>query len=394
MDGHAPDTGLSFDYAPEQRMLYEMIHAFVEKECPKSLARKLEAQADFPRELFRTIGAAGLYGIGIPEEYGGQGGGIEEQVIVCTEFARTLAGLSVLWHLTCWSGAKAILHHGTEDQRREYLPKIAAGEMLFALAMTEPDGGTDVLRAMKTRATPAQGGYRINGRKIWSTLAREADKLMVLVRSEEGDRPSRGLSVVIVDARAEGMTATPIPKLGLRSLGSCEVSFDNVFVPESDMIGAPGSGWSQITASLNAERILTAAMCTGMIEGVLEDAIDYAQQRRAFGHQIGAFQAVQHKIADIAMNLETARLHTRRAAWLEAHGRPCMVEATTAKCLAAELATAAADEGMQVLGGMGYSAETDMQRYWRDARLFRIGPITSEMARNTIGESLGLPRSF
>ncbi len=386
--------GLSFDYSPEQRMLYDMIHAFVDKECGKPLARKLEAQDAFPRALFERIGAAGLYGIGIPEEYGGQGGGIEEQVIVCTEFARTLAGLSVLWHLTCWSGAKAILHHGTEDQRRHYLPRIARGELLFALAMTEPDGGTDVLRAMKTRAVPVDGGFRITGRKIWSTLAHEADKLLVLVRSETGDRPSQGLSVVIVDARAEGVTATPIPKLGLRCLGSCEVTFDNVFVPADAMIGAPGSGWRQITASLNAERILTAAMCTGMIEGVLEDALDYAGQRKAFGQLIGGFQAVQHKIADIAMNLETARLHTRRAAWLEARGRPCMVEATMAKCLAAELATAAADEGIQILGGMGYSAETDMQRYWRDARLFRIGPITSEMARNTIGESLGLPRSF
>ena len=387
-------SALCFDYSEEQRMLYDMIHAFVEKECPKDLARKLEAAPEFPWELYRKLGAAGLYGIGLPEEYGGQGGGIVEQVIVCTELSRTLAGLSVLWHLNCWSGAKAIQGNGTEEQKRHYLPRIAAGEMLFAISMTEPGGGTDVLRATRTTATRVDGGYRINGTKIWSTLAHVADKLLVLARSEPNEKPSRGLSVFIVDAKAEGVKATPIPKLGLRSLGSCEVVFDDVFVPESDIIGEPGTGWSQIVGSLNNERILTAAMCTGMIEGVLEDAVRYSLDRKAFGKQIGEMQSIQHKIADIAMNLETARLHTRRAAWLQSIGRKCDVEATMAKCLAAEYAVAAADEGIQILGGMGYSAETDMQRYWRDARLFRIGPITSEMSRNHIGESLGLPRSF
>lgn len=387
-------TGFHFGYTEEQQMLYEMVHAFVEKECPKSLAREWEESKEFPEELYRRLGAAGLYGIGVPEEYGGQGGTIIEQVIVCEELARTLAGLSVLWHLNAWSGAKAIATHGTPEQKAQYLPEIAVGRMLFAFAMTEPGGGTDALRAMRTRAEPVEGGFRINGTKIWSTLAHVADRLLLLARTEDGDKPSHGLTVLIVDAKSPGITAKPIPKLGLRSLGSCEVVFDDVFVPAENVVGQAGKGWSQVVGSLNSERILTAAMCTGMLAGVLEDAVAYAKDRQAFGRSIGHYQAIQHKIADMAMNLESARLHTMRAAWLQSQGLPCSVQATTAKCLASEYAVAGADEGIQVLGGYGYSDEFGMHRYWRDARLFRIGPITNEMARNSVAESLGLPRSF
>ena len=197
-----------------------------------------------------------------------------------------------------------------------------------------------------------------------------------------------------MDGKSPGLTATPIPKIGMRSLGSCEVVFDDVFVPEADVLGEAGEGWRQVTSSLNAERVMVAAMCTGILQGVLEDAVAYASQRHAFGKPIGQMQAIQHGIADIAMKLETARLLTYRAAWLEQNGKPSGVAATTAKCLTSEWAVESGDFGIQVLGGYGYAEEFDMQRYWRDARLYRIGPITNEMARNYIGESLGLPRSF
>lgn len=388
------EGGLCFDLTLEQTMLRDMVRRFVDAECPKNYARDLEASQEFPWELVRKMAKHGLYGIGVSEEYGGQGGDVIDQVIVCEELSRSLAGLSVLWHLNAWSGAKAISAHGTEAQRQAYLPKIAAGELFFAFAMTEPGGGTDVLRAMRTRATPVDGGYVINGTKIWSTMAHVADRLLVLARTTESDKPSRGLTVFMVDAKAKGITARPIPKLGLRSLGSCEVVFEDVFVSEEDIIGERDQGWSQIVGSLNSERILVAAMCTGMLAGVLEDAVQYAKERKAFGKPIGQFQAIQHKIAHMAMWLETARLHTFRAAALQRAGRRCDVEATMAKCLAAEYAVKAADDGIQILGGYGYAEEFNMQRYWRDARLFRIGPITTEMALNHIAESLDLPRSF
>jgi acyl-CoA dehydrogenase len=386
--------GLSFDFTDEQEMLRAMVRDFVERECPKLVARDLEAAGEYPAELAAKIAAAGLCGIGVPEELGGQGGDIIDQAIVCEELSRSLAGLAWLWGITVWSGAKAILAHGTPAQREALLPRVADGSLTFAFALTEPAGGTDVLRAMRTRARRADGGWVLSGTKIWSTLAHVADRILVLARTAQSERPSRGLTLFLVDAGSPGLSATPIPKLGMRALGSCEVAFDDVFVPDEDVLGEVGAGWRQVTGSLNGERIMVAAMCTGILRGVLEDAIAYAKDRHAFGKPIGALQAVQHHIADIAMNVETCRLHTYRAAWLEREGRPCGVEATTAKCLAAEYATAGADMGIQILGGYGYAQEYNMQRYWRDARLYRIGPITTEMSKNFVGESLGLPRSF
>ncbi len=385
---------MNFDATREQQRLRRMVRDFVERECPKSYARELEMSEDYPAELARRIGQAGLNGIGIPESLGGEGGDIIDQVIVMEELARSLAGLGWLWGLNVWSGGKALVTHGSPEQQAEMLPRLAEGEFQFAFAMTEPDGGTDVLRAMKTRATRTEGGWLLNGNKVWSTLSHVADRVIVLARTSEHAKPSRGLSMFIVRQGAPGFTATPIPKLGMRALGSCQVALRDVFVADADVLGEIDRGWHYVMASLNSERIMVAAMCTGILTGVLEDAIAYASERTAFGKPIGQMQAIQHKIADIAMNLETCRLHTYRAAWLEREGRPCGVEATTAKCLTAELAVAGADAGIQILGGNGYAAQYDMQRYWRDVRLLQIGPITSEMSRNFIGESLGLPRSF
>ena len=388
------DTGLNFELTSEQTGLRAMVREFVEKECPKQVARDLEASDSYPADLARRIADAGLNGIGVAVAYGGQGGNLIDQVIVCEELSRSLAGLTWLWGITVWSGAKAISNHGSDSQKRTYLPAIANGDLTFAFALTEADGGTDVLRAIRTTARQVPDGFLLRGTKIWSTTAHVADRIMVLARTSRHDKPSKGLTVFLVDRRSEGVTATPIPKIGMRSLGSCEVVLDDVLVPESDVLGEVDEGWSQILSSLNSERIMTAAMCTGILHGVLEDALEYAGHREAFGKKIGAMQAIQHGIADIAMKFHTAWLLTYRAAWLEQSGRPCGVEATMAKCLAAEYATEAADFGIQILGGYGYSQEYNMQRYWRDARLYRIGPITSEMARNYIGENLGLPRSF
>jgi acyl-CoA dehydrogenase len=387
-------SGLSFELTEEQQQLQEMVRGFTERECPKDVARALEASKEFPEDLARRIAKAGLNGIGVPEQYGGQGGDLLDQTIVCEELSRTLGGLAWLWGITVWSGARAILHHGDAVQRDHYLPAVAAGDLRFAFAMTEPAGGTDVLRAMTTRAVPVEGGYVLRGTKIWSTTAHVADRIMVTARTSEEAKPSQGLTIFLVDRTSPGLTATPIPKIGMRSLGSCEVVFDDVFVPAADVLGEVGQGWRQVTSSLNAERVMVAAMCTGILQGVLEDAVAYATQRQAFGKPIGQMQAIQHGIADIAMKLDTARLLTYRAAWLEQNGMPSGVAATTAKCLTSEWAVESADFGIQVLGGYGYAEEFDMQRYWRDARLYRIGPITNEMARNYIGESLGLPRSF
>jgi acyl-CoA dehydrogenase len=226
-------------------------------------------------------------------------------------------------------------------------------------------------------------------------MAHVADYILLLVRTtKEVEKQYQGVSLFMLPTVSEGVTIREIPKLGMRALGSCDVFLDDVFVADEYLLGEPDQAWKMLLPTLNNERIMLASFCVGILDGVLEDALAYAQQREAFGHKIGEFQSLQHHIANIAMWREQAELVVTKAAWMQARGLPCQREATMAKVIASEMANQAADLGIQILGGMGYSAETDMQRYWRDSRLFRIGPITNEMARNSIAEGLGLPRSF
>jgi alkylation response protein AidB-like acyl-CoA dehydrogenase len=379
----------------ERDLLRLSVRDFVEREIPKAKANEVEQANDFPEWLWQRMAAAGLQAVGIEERYGGAGGDIVMQMIVAEELARSLAGLVWCWGMTSFSGAKSVGLYGTEEQRRRYLPQMASGAHKWSISITEPDGGTDVLGAMKTNARRVEGGWLINGQKIWSTLAHVADYLLVVARTSKHTRkPSEGLTVFIVPGKAKGVVATPIPKLGMRSIGSCVVTLDDVFVPDEDVLGEVDDGWKQFTGTLNNERIMVAAVCCGIQQGVLEDAIAYAKERRAFGKPIGQMQRIQHYIADMATWLELSRLITYKAANLQNEGLPCHIESTMAKMVSSEWANEAADLGIQILGGMGYSAETDAQRYWRDSRLYRIGPITNEMCRNFIGEQLGLGRSF
>ncbi len=216
-----------------------------------------------------------------------------------------------------------------------------------------------------------------------------------MARSDKNvERRTDGISLFFVPRESKGITTSPLPKLGMRALSSCTVGLENVFVPDDLLLGEAGKAWKETVKTLNNERIMMSAMCLGMIDGVLEDAIEHMNNRRAFGKLIGEFQCLQHYIAEIAMWQKQTELMLYNTAWLQAEGRPCAMEAAMTKTIASEYACKAADLGIQILGGMGYSAETDMQRYWRDARLLRIGPVSNEMARNMIAEGLGLPRSF
>jgi butyryl-CoA dehydrogenase len=230
---------------------------------------------------------------------------------------------------------------------------------------------------------------------MWTTAAKVADRLLVLARTDpDAAKKHHGLTMFFVDARSPGVAATLLPKLGMRAMGSCSVHYDDVFVPDEDVLGEPGHAWRAILPSLNNERIMVGAQCLGAIDGVLEEALDYAQQRHAFGRPIGSFQAIQHYIADIASWQLQTELLLYKVAWLQARGVDCGVEANMLKMVATENAVNAADLGIQILGGMGYSAETHMQRYWRDHRILRMTPISNEMVRNSIAESLGLQRSY
>jgi alkylation response protein AidB-like acyl-CoA dehydrogenase len=389
-------SAMDFELNEELRLFRRQVRKWVDKETPKDYARELEKKEhEYPFELWDKFTEAGYHGLSIPEEYGGQGGDVLTQMVLARELCRSLGGLSWVWGITSFAGSKSIGIYGTEEQKQRFLPKIANGELRFSIGFTEPGGGTDVLGAMKTRGEKVDGGWLINGTKIWCSSAHVADYILLLARTEENvAKRHHGVTLFLLNAKAEGVQITELPKLGMRAIGSCQVNLTNVFVPDEDVLGEPGKAWYMLLPTLNNERVMVGAFCVGILDAVLEDALAYAKQREAFGRKIGEFQAIQHYIADIAMMREQAELMVYKAASLLNDGKPCHLEASMAKVTASENAVKAADLGIQILGGMGYSAETDMQRYWRDARLWRIGPITNEMARNAIAEQLGLPRSF
>lgn len=383
-------------FTEEQQAFREMVRRFVDSEIPKSWARELEKdEHNYPFALWEKFTQAGFHGIGIDESYGGQGGDVMIQMILARELARSLGGLAWIWGITSFAGVKSIGLYGSEAQKAEFLPKIASGQLRAAIAFTEPSGGTDLLGGMRTMAERVDGGWKITGEKIWSSSAHVADYLLLLARSDKNvEKSYQGLTLFWIPTSSPGVEITPLAKLGMRSMGSCSVNLQDVFVPDELVLGEPHNSWRMLLPTLNNERIMVSAFCLGIIDGVLEDAIDFAKERRAFGKPIAQFQAIQHHIADIRIAQYQVEAMLYDCARKMSQGNASNMETTILKVVASELGNKAADTGIQILGGMGYSAETDMQRYWRDSRLWRIGPITNEMARNSIAEQLGLPRSF
>ncbi|CAH1660520.1 acyl-CoA dehydrogenase family protein [Chelatococcus asaccharovorans] len=387
---------MDFALSPEHAAFRDTVRRWVDAEMPKSLARELERdEGHYPFELWDRFTDAGFHGLGIDEEYGGLGGDVLMQSIFAREVSRSLAGLLLVWMPTSFAGAKSIGSYGTPEQKRDFLPKIAAGDCRVSIGFTEPGGGTDVLGALRTFAERTEGGWIINGEKTWCTGAHVADYILLLARTDKNvEKRHHGVTLFFLPAKSRGVSTRLLPKLGMRSIGSCSVTLQDVFVPDHLVLGEPGCAWYMLLPTLNNERILVGAQCLGTIDAVLEDAVDYAKTRKAFGRPIGQFQAIQHYIADIATWQQQTELMLHYTAWLQSNNMPCGQQANMLKMMASEAVGRAADLGIQILGGMGYSAETDMQRYWRDHRILRISPISNEMVRNSIAESFGLPRSF
>lgn len=387
---------MDFNLTEEQEAFRKMVRDWVDREAPKDFCLELEQQEfQYPEALYQKMAEAGFHGIGVAEEYGGSGGTEIDQVLLIRELARNLGGIGWIWGINAFAGSKSVGYYGTDEQKKRFLPDIASGAKKFAIAVTEPGGGTDVLGAMTTTATRAEGGWVINGQKIWSTQAHVADYLLLLARSDSDvAKKTQGTTLFLVPGDAEGLTTRQIPKLGMKCVGSCEVFLDDVFVPDDLVLGEEGKAWYMLLGTLNNERIVMAALALGILDGVIEEALKYVMEREAFGKPIGQFQILQHYIADMLIDQKAAELIVMNAAWKQANGMECGMEANMAKIVASEAAVLAADRGIQMFGGMGYSLETQMQRYWRDARLYKIGPIANEMARNSIAEMSGLPRSF
>ncbi|MCK8616670.1 acyl-CoA dehydrogenase family protein [Gordonia sp. C13] len=385
------------DLDDSRRDFRNYVRDWVDKNYPAERAIELEKREyEYPFELWEAMADAGFHALGIDEAYGGQGGNAVDTAVLARELARSLGGLSWVWGIPSFAGAKALSHGGTDEQKSEYLPQLAAGNIRFSIAVTEPGGGTDLLGAMRTRAVKVAGGWQVSGQKMWSTGAKQATYLLLLARSGDPQTPGARppTTLLLVPTTSPGIEMRYIPKLGMRAMGSCEVFLDDVFVPDSQLLGTAHEGFKVLLASLNNERIMSGALALGMLDGVLEESVQYASTRTAFGKVIGGHQIIQHYIADTALAQKQCELLTFDAAWRESTGVNCHKEANIVKVVTSELAVAAADRGIQVLGGMGISAETNAQRFWRDLRQFRIAPISNEMVRNNLAETYGLPRSY
>jgi acyl-CoA dehydrogenase len=382
-----------FEPTEEQAMLVATVRDFMHRECPREYVRECDEAHRFPEEAWTAAARAGLTGIAVPEEYGGQRGTVVDAALALEEMARHSTALSMAITMATSFGVHSVGEYGSEAQKATILPGIASGEVRFALGLTEPDAGFDTL-ATKTRAARDGAGWRITGQKIFTTLAHLAEYVVVLARTSTGERRGDGLSIFLIPQGTAGMEVQPIKKLGNWQIGTNTVFLDGAHVGEEALLGDEGRGWELVLHTLNNERILTAAVFLGTARAALDDAVAYAKERAVFGRPIGTYQAIQHPLAELATDLELVRLMMLKAAALQSAGRSCGVEATMAQWRAAELAFDAADRGMQVLGGHGYTFDHDMQRYWRDARVWRHGPISPEMAKNFVAQSLGLPKSY
>jgi acyl-CoA dehydrogenase len=290
-----------------------------------------------------------------------------------------------------------VVKHGSESMKRTYLPRVASGELHVSFGVTEPDAGTDTTN-ISTRATKVDGGYRIRGRKIWNTKAHIAEKCLLLARTtplEDAAKRTDGMTLFLVDLQVPEVDIQPIAKVGRNAVASCEVSFDDLFVAADDVVGEEGRGFHHLLDGLNPERILLAGEAFGIGRVAIRRAVAYANQRVVFGRPIGQNQGIAFPLADAYIRLRAAELMIREASARYDAGLPCGEEANAAKYLAADAAYEAADRAVQTHGGMGYATEYDVERYWREARLIRIAPISQEMILNYTAEHvLGLPRSY
>lgn len=358
-----------------------------------------DAEHRFPWEFYGKMAEGGWVGIAIPEVYGGGGRGITEAALVLNRVAASGAAHngSAALHLTMF-GLNPVVKFGNDRLKDAFLPRAAAGDLHVAFGVTEPDAGTDTSRITTRAVDDGSGGFVVHGRKIWTTKALESEVVLLLVRTDEpgpGRNRFEGLSLFLADLDRRYVDIRPIPKVGRNAVASCEVAYDGLPVEGWRLVGQRGRGFQHILHGLNPERILLAAMACGIGEAALRRATRYANEREVFGRLIGANQSIAHPLARAHMELRAAWQMAMLAAWRYDHGHDCGEEANTAKYLAAEAAYAAADQAIQTHGGLGYASEYHVERYWREARLQRLAPVSQEMTLNYIAQNvLGLPRSY
>ena len=380
---------------PERAELRATLRQLVADVSPPERTRALDEAEQFDDELHAALAELGALAIGAPEHVGGTGD-VRDQLVVVEELAAGPTSVAAFL-IAHYAVVQVLASYGSTDEHRAILDDLLAGRTKLSFSMSEPGGGTDVARAMRTRATRRPGGgWVLDGQKMWTSGATLADHIVVLARTTPIERsPVHGVTMFLVPARAPGVTIREIDTFGIHGMSTCEVFYDEVELPDDAVLGEVDAGMRQVFATINREGLNAAAACIGVGRGALELAVQYAKEREVFGKPIGAFQTPQHWLVDGAVALESARSLMVRAAEIEVAGGDAGALASMAKLVASEAAERISLKGMQLMGGMGYSREVAMQRYFRDGRLWGFSPLTNEMVRNRIGEQvLGLPRSY
>lgn len=377
---------MNFELNENQLMITQMVRDFAEKEI-KPHFKKWDEEEIFPVETMKKMGELGLLGIYIPEEYGGSGFGYFEYATALMELGKVCGGvgLSVAAHNSLCTGH--IYYHGTEEQKKKYLPKLSSGEFIGAWGLTEPNTGSDAMR-MKTTAVKEGEYWVINGAKNWITHGLSGDVAVVLVRT--GDLlDSNGITAFIVEKGTPGFSAVKIKdKFGVRASETAELIFDNVHLHESQVIGQVGQGFKQAMQILDGGRVSIAALSCGVARGAYEAALKYAKEREQFGQPISNFQAIGFKLADMATEIEAAELLTFQAAYLKNNKQPMTKEGAFAKYFSSEVSVKCGNEAMQIMGGYGYTKEYPAEKFLRDARLMTIGEGTSEIQKLVISREI------
>jgi len=358
--------------------------------APKAAA--LDEAGEFPYDIVAAMGQMGLFGLPFPEEHGGMGGDYFALCLAIEELARVDSSVAITLEAGVSLGAMPVYRFGTDEQRKEWLPKLTSGEHLAAFGLTEPGGGTDA-GATRTRAVLDDGSWRIDGTKAFITNAGTRITNLITVTAVTGETNGRkDISSILVPVPSDGLSvAPPYSKVGWHASDTREVSLSGVRVPQSNLLGERGRGYANFLSILDEGRIAIAALAVGLAQGCVDECVKYASQRTAFGSAIGAFQAVQFKIADMEVRTHTARLAYHDAAARMLAGKPFKKHAAMAKLYASEIAVTNAREATQIHGGYGFMNESAVARFWRDSKILEIGEGTSEVQRMLIARELGLP---
>lgn len=379
---------MDFSLTKEQQMIKEMVREFAEKEI-KPIAIELDAKSMFAEDVFKKMGKLGLLGIPFPEEYGGSGGDTISYAIAVEEVGKACGGTGLSYAAAVSLGASPIYYFGTEEQKQKYLVPITTGETLAAFGLTEPNAGSDA-GGTRTNAVLDGDEYVINGEKTWITNASYSRTVTVTAVSGKDTRGKNIISAFIVPTDTQGITINSnYEKMGVRASNTCEIILDNVRVPKENLLGDPDKGFKQFLFTLDGGRISIAALAVGIAQAAFDRALAFSKERIQFGKTISNFQAIQFKLADMAMEIELARNMVYKAAWLKDNKKPFAKEAAYAKLFASETAFRASNQAIQIHGGSGYMREYEVERYLRDAKLLEIGEGTSEIQRLVIARQLG-----